>query len=162
MSKFRVLVPSLGLSALVGCTGHLNQTNGLEGMPPNTLPALVAESPSLIAANEEPSTRGLDRSHWELTLVQVPRGQVEVQPTYCAGLGIAQGSARSTGAYPTATTALEGGSTTYSIMHDGVAEPFWPVVLFLIAPVKMVRGEWPCDTVREPGGGYEVVDRAGD
>ena len=90
-------------------------------------------------------------------MVPVPRGQVEVQPTYVDNLDLATGVARDKGTYPTISTALEGDSTTSSVVFDGIIEPFWPVALFIAAPVRMVGGEWPMQTKREPIAKFELV-----
>ncbi len=148
----------LGSVALfTGCTGGLNQVNGVMGTSPDALPALVAESPSSISQSEGPSLQGLDRRNWDVVTVSVPRGQVEVQPTYSENLELATGTARDAGTYPTITTSLQGKSTTSSVVFEGLIEPLWPTVLFIAAPVRMVGGEWPMQTKREPKAKFELV-----
>ena len=157
MNKIVPIISTTSLLLIVGCTGNLNQVNGVMGTSPDSLPALVANPPSSIRQVEKPSLQGLDRRNWEVVMVPVPRGQVEVQPTYVDNLDLATGVARDNGTYPTISTALEGDSTTSSVFFDGIIEPFWPVALFIAAPVRMVGGEWPMQTKREPKAKFELV-----
>ncbi len=157
MNNIFLIISTTSLLLIVGCTGNLNQVNGVMGTSPDSLPALVTNPPSSIYQIEEPTVLGLDRRNWEVVTVPVPRGQVEVQPTYAENLDLATGVARDTGTYPTISTALEGNSTTSSVVFDGIIEPFWPVALFIAAPVRMVGGEWPLQTKREPKAKFELV-----
>ena len=157
MNNIFPIISTTSLLLIVGCTGNLNQVNGVMGTSPDSLPALVTNPPSSIRQVEKPSLQGLDRRNWEVVTVSVPRGQVEVQPTYVENLDLATGVARDNGTYPTISTALEGDSTTSSVFFDGIIEPFWPVALFIAAPVRMVGGEWPMQTKREPKAKFELV-----
>lgn len=151
-------IASLALLTLVmGCTGHLNQSNGILGTDDAALPALVSQSQSSIGANEQPSLEGLDRRNWSVVTVAVPRGQVEVQPSYSENLQIAKGTARDAGTFPTSATALEGGSNCDSIVVEGIVQPVWPAALFVAAPVRMVGGEWPWQTQRYPKSKFQLV-----
>ena len=82
MSNLQPACATCLLVLLVGCTGHLNQENGLLGADSDTIGALSASSRSSISANEQPSLFGLDRGNWDIVQVLVPQGQVAVQPTY--------------------------------------------------------------------------------
>lgn len=92
MNKIVPIISTTSLLLIVGCTGNLNQVNGVMGTSPDSLPALVANPPSSIRQVEKPSLQGLDRRNWEVVMVPVPRGQVEVQPTYVDNLDLATGS----------------------------------------------------------------------
>ncbi|MDA0214234.1 MAG: hypothetical protein O2875_02600 [Planctomycetota bacterium] len=157
MNSIFPIISGTFMLLLVGCTGNLNQVDGVMGTTPDSIPALVANPPSSIYQIEEPSLQGLDRRNWEVVKVAVPRGQVEVQPTYAENLNLATGVARDNGTYPTIKTALQGNSTSDSIVFEGIIEPFWPVALFVAAPVRMVGGEWPLQTKREPKANFELV-----
>ena len=157
MNKIFPKISTTSLLLIVGCTGNLNQVDGVMGTSPDSLPALVANPPSSIYQIEEPTVLGLDRRNWEVVTVSVPRGQVEVQPTYAENLHLATGVDRDNGTYPTIMSALQGNSTSTSVAFEGIIEPFWPVALFIAAPVRMVGGEWPLQTKREPNAKFELV-----
>ncbi|GDY06381.1 hypothetical protein LBMAG51_11680 [Phycisphaerae bacterium] len=157
MNNIFSIISTTSLLLIVGCTGNLNQVDGVMGTSPDSLPALVANPPSSIYQIEEPTVLSLDRRNWEVVKVPVPRGQVEVQPTYAENLELATGVDRDNGTYPTIQTALQGNSTSTSVVFEGIIEPFWPVALFIAAPVRMVGGEWPLQTKREPKAKFELV-----
>lgn len=157
MNRTFAIISVGSILLLAGCTGDLNQTNGVMGTSPETLPALVAESPSSITADAQPSLQGLDRRNWDVVTVLVPRGQVEVQPTYSENLELATGTARDAGTYPTMATALQGASDANSVIFEGMIQPVWPTVLFIAAPARIVLGEWPGQTHREPKSKFQLV-----
>lgn len=157
MNNIFPVISCTSILVIVGCTGNLNQVDGVMGTAPESFPALVTNPASSILQVEKPSVNGLDRRNWEVVTVLVPRGQVEVQPTYAENLDLATGVDRDKGTYPTTTTALQGESTSTSIVFEGIIEPFWPVALFIAAPVRMVGGEWPLQTKREPKAKFELV-----
>ncbi len=139
-----------------GCTGHLNQSNGIDGIGEGALPALQSSTQTSLA-DATPSITGLDRRNWDLMMVAIPRGQVQVQPTYSEDPIIVRGPARVDGAYPSASTSLDGPSDGGQLVMEGAAQPFWPTVLFLAAPVRMATGDPPGTTHRQPTAGFHLV-----
>gem|GEM_PF-624923 len=154
--RFCVLLAACALSVLGGCTGHLNQSNGIDGIGTGALPALQATTQTSLA-DPTPSVAGLDRRNWHLVMVAVPRGQVQVQPTYSEDPTIVHGPARVDGIYPTTSTALDGPSNRTQLFIEGVAQPFWPTVLFFAAPVRMASGDPPGATHQQPRAGFHLV-----
>ncbi len=148
------------IAALLGCEDCRNRDNGLLGVEAGTLPALQASPSSSIPADDGPSLTGLDRRGWNLVLVSMPRGQVEVQPTYGRNLHLARGSVRGEGIYPTASTALDGSSEPKSVLCEAILQPLWIPVSFGMTPMLIARGQTPWSTHREPRGRYEVVPAA--
>jgi len=144
-----------------GCTGHLNQSNGLDGVGAGALPALQSSTQTSLA-DPSPSLTSLDRRNWHLMLVAVPRGQVQVQPTYAEDPTIVHGTALVDGIYPTASTALDGPSDGGQVFAEGAAQPFWPVVLFLAAPVRMVGGNPPGSVHQQPRAGFHLIPVTAD
>ncbi len=157
-SRSRVVVCGLFCAVLlIACEDSRNRADGLLGVDPATIPALCASPSATIKTDDSPSLSGLDRRAWDLLLVQVPRGQVEVQPTYMRNLRLASGSVRSEGLYPTQATVLDGPATQNSVLVEGIAQPAWAPISLAGSPVQMIRGEWPWSTRREPRGKYELV-----
>lgn len=150
----------LGLSgiALAAC-GTQNSTDTLIGAGDEPLPALVANPPSSIPAEASPSVNGLDRRNWPVTAVPVPRGQVEVQPSYSENLTFASGAARDAGAYPTAATALDGRSDGVSLLAEAGAQPFWSAGWVMVGgPIRMAIGEPPWTVQRNPKSDFALDD----
>jgi len=148
-------------SLLTGCTGHLNQSNGIDGIGSGALPALQSSTQTSLA-DPTPSVIGLDRRNWHLMMVALPRGQVQVQPTYSEDPTIVRGTARVAGIYPNASTALDGGSNGGQLVIEGVVQPFWPTVLFVAAPVRMASGDPPGKIQQQPRTGFQLVPIAAD
>lgn len=144
-----------------GCTGHLNQSNGIDGIGAGALPALQV-SPQTSLADSTPSVTGLDRRNWHLMMVAVPRGQVQVQPTYAEDPTIVHGPARVDGSFPTTSTALDGPSNGSHLIMEGAVQPFWPTVLFFAAPIRMASGETPGTTLQQPRAGFHLVPTTSD
>lgn len=159
-ARLRMTV-SMTLAAMLvsGCADSRNRENGLIGVDPSALPALHATSRSSIPDNDTPSVTGLNRRDWTLTLIAVPRGQVEVQPTYGRNLHLASGPARATGIFPTVATALETGASTNSLVAEGAVQPLWFPVSLAWSPLLMSQGECPLSTRREPCGRYETTPK---
>lgn len=144
------LACGLGVVALAAC-GTQNSTNTLIGAGDGPLPALVANPPSSIPPEAAPSVDGLDRRNWPVTAVAVPRGQVEVQPSYSENLNLASGAARDSGGYPTAATALDGTSDGLSVLAEAGAQPFWSAGWVMVGgPIRMAIGEPPWTVQRNP------------
>ena len=148
-------VTAIALAA--GCEDSRNRINSLLGVEPGSIPALEVNPASSIPASDAASLDGLDRRAWDLVLVEVPRGQVQVKPTYMRNLNLASGSIRDEGIYPTLQTALDGTAEPESVLLEGVVQPFWASISLAGSPVLMARGEWPWSTQREPRGKYELV-----
>jgi len=146
---------------MTGCTGQLNQSNSLDGVGAGALPALQSSTQTSLT-DPSPSLTGLDRRHWHLMLVAVPRGQVQVQPTYAEDPTIVHGTARVDGIYPTASTSLDGASDGGQAFAEGAAQPFWPVVLFFAAPVRMVAGDPPGRVHQQPRAGFHLIPVTAD
>jgi hypothetical protein len=141
---------AVALAALCAC-GSQNSTNTLIGAGDQPLPGLAANPPSSIPAQASPSIAGLDRRNWPVTAVEVPRGQVEVQPTYSENLYLAQGSSRDLGSYPTPATALEGRSDGLSLLAEAGAQPVWSAGWVMVGgPIRMAIGEPPWSVQRNP------------
>lgn len=146
------------LLALVAC-GTQNSSDTLIGAGEEPLPALVANPPSSIPAQALPSVDGLDRRNWPVTAVAVPRGQVEVQPSYSENLYLASGVARDGGAYPTAATALDGRSDGVSVLAEAGAQPFWSAGWVMAGgPIRMAIGEPPWSVQRNPTRDFVLDD----
>lgn len=144
--------------ALVAC-GTQNSTNTLIGAGDEPLPALVARPPSSIPAEATPSVEGLDRRNWPVTEVSVPRGQVEVQPSYSENLTLASGAARDRGAYPSPATALDGRSDGVSMLAEAGAQPFWSAGWIMVGgPIRMAIGEPPWAVQRNPSSDFALED----
>jgi hypothetical protein len=144
--------------ALAAC-GAQNSTNTLIGAGDEPLPALVANPPSSIPAQPSPSVEGLDRRNWPVTAVAVPRGQVEVQPSYSENLTFASGAARDAGSYPTTATALDGRSDGISLLAEAGAQPFWSAGWVMVGgPIRMAIGEPPWTVQRNPKGDFALDD----
>lgn len=152
------LACGLGLAALAAC-GTQNSTNTLIGAGDEPLPGLVAQPPSSIPAEAVPSVDGLDRRNWPVTAMTVPRGQVEVQPSYSENLTFASGAARDRGSYPTAATALEGRSEGISLLAEAGAQPFWSAGWVMVGgPMRMAIGELPWTVQRNPRPDFALDD----
>lgn len=150
--------------ALLLVSGCRNDTNTLIGAGENPLSALVSDSVSVTDPAQDPlaampSLTGLDRSHWPLLTVAVPRGQVETNANYFESLHLATGVARDTGCYPTYATALEGISTNDSLLIEAIVQPVWVPVMLIAAPIRRYSGEKPFDA-RYPTSDYELTPRA--
>lgn len=152
------VAPAVAAIAIAsGCEDSRNRVDGLLGVESGSIPALEVNPASSIPAPDAVSLDGLDRRAWDLVLVEVPRGQVQVQPTYMRNLNLASGSIRDEGIYPTLQTALDGTAEPESVLLEGVVQPFWASISLAGSPVLMARGEWPWSTQREPRGKYELV-----
>lgn len=152
------MICSLAVAALAAC-GTQNSTNTLIGAGDEPLPALVANPPSSIPAEAAPSVDGLDRRNWPVTAVAVPRGQVEVQPSYSENLNLASGAARDSGGYPTAATALDGRSDGLSMLAEAGAQPFWSAGWVMVGgPIRMAIGEPPWTVQRNPTPDFTLDD----
>lgn len=158
LARLRSAACGAGLLAAIGC-GTQNSTNTLIGADEAPLPALVANPPSSIPAEATPSVEGLDRRNWPVTAVAVPRGQVQVQPSYSENLNLASGSARDGGTYPTAATALEGRSDGVSVLAEAGAQPFWSAGWVMVGgPIRMAIGEPPWTVQRDPASDFALAD----
>ncbi|MSR27951.1 MAG: hypothetical protein EXS03_00010 [Phycisphaerales bacterium] len=164
MSEFqrvRTALSSVGLCValcgIAGCADSRNRSNGITGLEPGAIPALVADPASSLVEVDAPSLVGLDRRGWDLVLVEVPRGQIEVQPTYGGNLHLSSGTSRTEGIYPTTATALQGQSLSESVFVEGALQPAWAAISLAGSPVHMAQGAWPWSTRLEPRGKYEVV-----
>jgi hypothetical protein len=145
-----MLACATSLLAVAAC-GTQNSTNTLTGAGDEPLPALVANPPSSIPAEAAPSVDGLDRRNWPVTAVAVPRGQVEVQPSYSENLSLASGPTRDDGAYPTAATALDGRSDGLSVLAEAGAQPFWSAGWVMVGgPIRMAIGQPPWTVQQNP------------
>jgi hypothetical protein len=148
----------LSVVAIAAC-GTQNSTNTLIGAGDEPLPALVANPPSSIPAEATPSVDGLDRRNWPATSVAVPRGQVEVQPSYSENLNLASGTARDSRAYPTTATALDGRSDGVSLLAEAGAQPFWSAGWVMVGgPIRMAIGEPPWAVQRNPMPDFALDD----
>ncbi len=144
---------------LLGACGTQNSTNTLIGAGDEPLPALVANPPSSIPAEATASVEGLDRRNWPVTTVDVPRGQVQVQPDYSENLIFASGAARDSGAFPTTTTALDGRSDGLSLLAEAGAQPFWSAGWVMVGgPIRMAIGEPPWTVQRDPRSDFALDD----
>jgi hypothetical protein len=147
-------------AAMWGC-GTQNATNTLIGAGDAPLPALVAHPPSSIPSEASPSVDGLDRRNWPVTAVQVPRGQVEVQPTYSENLLLASGTSRDGGAYPTTASSLDGRSDGVAVLAEAGAQPIWSAGWIMVGgPVRMMLGEPPWTVQRDPRSDFALDDPA--
>lgn len=152
------LMRAAPLVALVAC-GTQNSTNTITGAGDAPLPALVANPRSSIPPQDAPSVSGLDRRAWPVTTVDVPRGQVEVQPTYSENLNLASGTARDGGGYPTAATALDGRSDGLSMLAEAGAQPFWSAGWVMVGgPIRMAIGDPPWAVRRSPASDFALDD----
>ena len=157
-ARLRSAACGLVLLAAVGC-GTQNSTNTLIGADEEPLPALASNPPSSIPAEATPSIEGLDRRNWPVTPVAVPRGQVQVQPSYSENLNLATGSARDGGAYPTASTALDGRSDGVSVLAEAGAQPVWSAGWVMVGgPIRMAIGEPPWSVQRNPTSDFALED----
>ena len=160
LARLGTVAGAAGLIAAIGC-GTQNSTNTLAGADEAPLPALAAQPPSSIPAEAMPSVEGLDRRNWPITTVAVPRGQVQVQPSYSENLNLATGSARDGGAYPTASTALEGRSDGVSVLAEAGAQPFWSAGWVMVGgPIRMAIGEPPWSVQRNPTSDFALASPA--
>jgi hypothetical protein len=149
---------TLAALSLVAC-GTQNSTNTLIGAGDEPLPALVANPPSSIPAEATASVDGLDRRNWPVTTVDVPRGQVQVQPDYSENLIFASGAARDSGAFPTTATALDGRSDGISLLAEAGAQPFWSAGWVMVGgPLRMAIGEPPWTVQRNPRSDFALDD----
>lgn len=154
----RSLIVGVSTVTLASC-GTQNSTNTLIGAGEEPLPGLVANPPSSIPAEASPSVDGLDRRNWPVTSVAVPRGQVEVQPSYSENLNLASGAARDGGTYPTAATALDGRSDGISMLAEAGAQPFWSAGWVMVGgPIRMAIGEPPWTVQRNPRPDFALDD----
>ena len=153
-----MLACATSLLAVAAC-GTQNSTNTLTGAGDEPLPALVANPPSSIPAEAAPSVDGLDRRNWPVTAVAVPRGQVEVQPSYSENLSLASGPTRDDGAYPTAATALDGRSDGLSVLAEAGAQPFWSAGWVMVGgPIRMAIGQPPWTVQQNPTPDFALDD----
>jgi hypothetical protein len=144
---------------LLGACGTQNSTNTLIGAGEEPLPALAANPPSSIPAEATTSVDGLDRRNWPITTVDVPRGQVQVQPSYSENLIMASGASRDAGGYPTTSTALEGRSDGLSVLAEAGAQPFWSAGWVMVGgPIRMAIGEPPWAVQRNPRSDFALDD----
>ena len=119
----------------VSC-GTQNSTNTIAGAPP--LPALVPDPPSSVPAQPAPSVTGLDRRNWPVTAVEVPRGQVEVQPTYYKRFDGSPDDPRARGDYPTIATALNTGGGRPTAVQDGFVAPASGILWLVAVPGQII------------------------
>jgi hypothetical protein len=130
-----------------GCTGGLNQGDGLDGV---TLPDLTGRMPGPEPTGEPQAPTMVDRAAWtDTTTILVVQRQVEVQPTYVSEYLYGTPPARSTGAWPTTTTALETDTNGGARALEGVAAPAWAAWDILVAPVRVIL-QPPGTTLRAP------------
>lgn len=158
---FGVLLSACAAWCMGACTGHLNQSNGIDGIGTGALPALQSSTQTSLA-DPTPSVTSLDRRNWQLMMVAIPRGQVQVQPTYAEDPTIVRGPARVDGIYPTRSTALDGPSNGGQLFIEGAVQPLWPTVLFVAAPVRMATGDPPGATHQQPRAGFHLVPVTAD
>jgi hypothetical protein len=71
-------------------------------------------------------------------------------------------SQRIDGIYPTASTSLDGASDGGQAFAEGAAQPFWPVVLFFAAPVRMVGGNPPGSVHQQPRAWFHLIPVTAD
>lgn len=149
-----------------GCTGSLNQQNGLIGVSGGGLPDLAGARAAVASgaaagdgagagasaaagdAAGSPLT-GLDRRAWPVVVVEVPAGQVEHQPVYFEPIVLANGTARTKDDAPTAATVLQGPSDGGSLLAEAAAAPFIFAGELVISPVRMIL-QPPWTTIRAP------------
>ena len=135
---------------LAGCAGPLNDQIGLTGAEP--LPALSGV-PARDAPSAEPSLDGLDRSHWPITMVTVPVGQVEHWPTYTRTIDLGNTTARERGEFPSVDSSLEDDSGSEQCLESCLN---LLVAYLQIAwwPVEVIGGRWPGQLEHSPAESY--------
>jgi len=150
---------SLGIASCVigtllgsACTGGLNRSSGLRGLPDGGLPDLrpSTSAPDPAAASAPTASHaGIDRRDWPLVVVPVPSDQVEFQPTYFEPLVLASGPARVRGEAPTTETVVDGASDGGSLLLEAAVAPFVWAGEMVIAPGRMIF-QPPWTTVTGP------------
>jgi hypothetical protein len=143
------LTAALAIAAawgLGGCTGNLNQSNGLFG---SELPDLAGRLPATLPANDSPSLNGLDRSAWEPTVIRLERRQVETNPSYASNVLYDRSTARERGEWPSTESSLEGGGSAYRATAESFSAPVFAAFDLVAMPVRFFFN-CPCNVVRQP------------
>jgi hypothetical protein len=141
-------------TALVGCTGHLNQEDDLLGAGTPDLAAPMPGVPEETVASLKPDQADShDRSHWTSVVIEVERRQVEVQPWFVTRPDIvanrAEANRRSRGEYPTLMSSLEEDDDGGANALEGLLAPLWAVGDLLWSPIRMIQTP-PGTTLRVP------------
>jgi hypothetical protein len=137
------------LAPLLG--GCLNESDSLTGTRADPTPDLASPMPSSAAAPASPaSLHGLDRRHWDVQVVEAPRGQVQAQPNYSEPLVLNGTPARDGDRFPDTKDSLYLSSSVGAAATEGAAQVVWPGILMVISPVRMAAGEPPWLTVIQP------------
>jgi hypothetical protein len=147
-----------GATLLAGaCTGDLNRGIEPQGeVLPDLQPrAGSSSSDPLATVPGEWRPVPVDRGTWPLLVLEVPDGQVEVNPTSLWSVAVMPGRPVPAGAMPTAESATEVVGDGGPLLADAVADPFRSAAALVLSPIGLViRPPWAIE--REPRTTFEL------
>lgn len=160
MRPRRLILAPVHACLTLALSACLNDSDTITGTGPDALPDLSPAPAPTTRQTAGPSVQGLDRRNWSVVTIDVPRGQVEHQPTYAEPLVFNGGAARNGELFPTPESSLRLGTPVDSAAAEGALEAGWPAVLLVASPARMLLGMPPWMTMRGPDQASGVLPSA--
>lgn len=137
-----------------GCSAPENESNGLFLSGSLEPPAIRdSDSEAELPHDESSLGHGMNRSHWPRVEFRIPQAAVGTYPNFTT---TALRNPRHDGNFPTATNALDGGSSFGMLLMDVPIDLAYTVYDAIALPVRVFITP-PWKVLQEPAGDFQLL-----